>query len=141
MAPQKRHNPWPDPTQDKKATLTGGPGVRGATHRRGSRIITEVRSLARSYTHEAVKHLAAIMRNENYPPAARVMAIKVMLDRGWGRASETHNLNINGETSLLKVVNEIVHVHETREQVEFRDQTPLLEHTPEDNDSGSKSTH
>jgi hypothetical protein len=40
------------------------------------------------------------------------------------------------------VVNEIVHVHETREQIEFRDQTPLLELTPEDtDDNGSKSTH
>jgi hypothetical protein len=25
---------------------------------------------------------------------------------------------------LLKVVNEILHVHETREQIEFNDQTP-----------------
>jgi hypothetical protein len=63
---------------------------------------------------------------------ARIAAAKVLLDRGWGKCSETHNINLDGETSLLKVVNEIVHVHETREQIEFRDQTPLLELTPED---------
>ena len=61
---------------------------------------------------------------------SRIAAAKVLLDRGWGRPSETHHIDVNGETSLLKVVNEIVHVHETREQIEFRDQTPLLELTP-----------
>jgi hypothetical protein len=46
------------------------------------------------------------------------------------------------DNKTLKVVNEIVHVHETRQQIEFRDQTPLLELTPEDIDGdGSKSTH
>jgi hypothetical protein len=33
----------------------------------------------------------------------------------------------------LKVVNEIVHVHETREEIEFNDQTPLLEINPSKN--------
>ena len=35
--------------------------------------------------------------------------------------------------TLLKVVNEIVHVYETREQIEFKDQTPLLEINPSKN--------
>jgi hypothetical protein len=49
---------------------------------------------------------------------------------------------VDDNKSLLKVVNEIVHVHETREQIEFRDQTPLLELAPEDTDgNGSKSPH
>ena len=73
---------------------------------------------------------------------ARVAAAKVLLDRGWGKCSETHRINLEGETTLLKVVNEIVHVHETREQIELRDQTPLLELVPEDTDgNGSKKTH
>src|SRR6516164_3548354 len=91
-----------------------------------------IASLARSYTDTAIKTLAGIMMEPNSPPMARVAAAKVLLDRGWGKCSETHNINLDGETSLLKVVNEIVHVHETREQIEFRDQTPLLELTPED---------
>ena len=91
-----------------------------------------IASLARSYTRTAIKTLAGIMMEPNSPPMARIAAAKVLLDRGWGKCSETHNINLDGETSLLKVVNEIVHVHETREQIEFRDQTPLLELTPED---------
>ena len=38
-----------------------------------------------------------------------------------------HHSEVDGNKTLLKVVNEIVHVHETREQIEFNDQTPLLE--------------
>ena len=101
-----------------------------------------IASLARSYSRTAIKTLAGIMMEQTSPPMARIAAAKVLLDRGWGKCSETHKIDINGETSLLKVVNEIVHVHETRELIEFRDQTSLLELPPEDTDgSGSKSTH
>jgi len=100
-----------------------------------------IASLSRSYTRTAVKVLAGVMMEPNCPPMARIAAAKVLLDRGWGRPSETHHIDVNGETTLLKVVNEIVHVHETREQIEFRDQLPLLELTPEDSDGESKKTH
>jgi len=102
---------------------------------------TDVRSLARAHTRNAIHILQGIMNSDAQPGMTRVAAAKVLLDRGWGRPSETHHIDVNGETTLLKVVNEIVHVHETREQIEFRDQTPLLELTPEDSDGGSKSTH
>ena len=98
-----------------------------------------IASLARAYTDTAIKTLASIMMEQTSPPMARIMAAKVLLDRGWGKCSETHRINLEGETTLLKVVNEIVHVHETREQIELRDQTPLLELVPEDTDG--KKTH
>ena len=121
---------------------SGGPGVRGGKMWRGSAIPADVRSLARSYTRQAIRVITDIMNDKTVPAMARVAAAKLLLDRGWGRPSETHHIDVNGETSLLKVVNEIVHVHETREQIEFRDQTPLLELAPEDSDgNGSKSTH
>ena len=122
---------------------SGGPGARGAKKFNGGRIPIAIATLARNYTEEGVKHLARIMRDETAPAMSRIAAIKILFDRGWGKASETHNIDINGETSLLKVVNEIVHVHETREQIEFRDQTPLLELAPEDSDdpNGPKKTH
>ena len=101
-----------------------------------------IASLARSYTDTAIKTLAGIMMEPNCPPMARVAAAKVLLDRGWGKPKEMHHSEVDDNKTLLKVVNEIVHVHETREQIEFRDQTPLLELTPEDtDDNGSKSTH
>ena len=119
-----------------------GPGSRGATAYHRSLIPADVRSLARSYTREAVRVLSDIMRNEKIPSMARITAAKILLDRGWGKPSETHHIDVNDGTTLLKVVNEIVHVHETRAETEFKDQTPLLELAPEDtNGDGSKSTH
>ena len=105
------------------------------TKRKMPKNLGHIASLARSYARTAIKTLAGIMMEPNSPPMARIAAAKVLLDRGWGKCSETHNINLDGETSLLKVVNVIVHVHETREQIEFRDQTPLLELTPEDTDA------
>jgi hypothetical protein len=100
-----------------------------------------IESLARSYTRTAIKTLAGIMMEQTSPPMARIVAAKVLLDRGWGKPKEMHP-EVDDNKTLLKVVNEIVHVHETREQIEFRDQTPLLELTPEDTDgNGSKSPH
>ena len=109
--------------------------------RRLARITTdaELRALARSYTPEGIRILAAVARDENQPGQTRINAIKMMMDRGWGRPSETHNINLEGEQkTLLKVVNEIVHVHETREQIEFRDQVPLLELSAENGDGSKK---
>ena len=98
-----------------------------------------IESLARSYTRTAIKTLAGIMMEQTAPPMARIVAAKVLLDRGWGKPKEMHHSEVNDNKTLLRVVNEIVHVHETREQIEFRDQTPLLELAPEDtDDNGSK---
>jgi hypothetical protein len=101
-----------------------------------------IASLARSYTDTAIKTLAGIMMEQTSPPMARIVAAKVLLDRGWGKPKEMHHTEVDDNKPLIKVVNEIVHVHETREQIEFRDQTPLLELVPEDTDgNGSKSPH
>jgi len=94
-----------------------------------------IESLARSYTDTAIRVLAGIMNTETYPAMSRVAAAKVLLDRGWGKSKEMHHNEVDDTKTLLKVVNEIVHVYETREQIEFRDQTPLLELTPEDTDA------
>ena len=58
-------------------------------------------------------------------------------NRGWGKPKEMHHSEVDDNKTLLKVVNEIVHVYETREQIEFTDQTPLLELTVD----GSKKTN
>ena len=54
------------------------------------RIPADIRSLCRAYTAEAVRSLAAIMRQADAPPGARIQAIAVLLDRGWGRAPQSH---------------------------------------------------
>ena len=49
---------------------------------------TDIRSLARSYTQNAVRVLAGIMRTTDAPPAARVAAATALLDRGWGKPDQ-----------------------------------------------------
>ena len=52
------------------------------------RIPAQIRSLCRAYTDEAVRSLAAIMRNPDAPPRARLRAADMLLDRGWGKPSQ-----------------------------------------------------
>jgi len=46
--------------------------------------------LCRAYTDEAVRSLAAIMRQADAPPRARIQAIAILLDRGWGKPAQPH---------------------------------------------------
>jgi hypothetical protein len=52
------------------------------------RIPAQIRSLCRSYTGEAVRSLAAIMRNPDAPTRARIRVADILLDRGWGKPSQ-----------------------------------------------------
>jgi hypothetical protein len=68
---------------------TGG-GTQPVKPLPAKRIPADIRSLCRAYTAEAVRSLAAIMRQVDAPPGARIQAIAVLLDRGWGRAPQSH---------------------------------------------------
>jgi hypothetical protein len=62
-----------------------------------------------------------------------VQAIKELADRLDGRPAQMLEHSSPDSEPITKVVNEIVHVYETREQIEFNDQTPLLEINPSKN--------
>src|SRR5262245_27725413 len=96
-----------------------------------------IESLARSHTEPAIRVLAGIMNTETYPAMSRVAAAKVLLDRGWGKPKEMHHSEADDNKTLLKGVNEIVHVYETREQTEFNDQTPLIENNTSKKDDNT----
>ena len=49
----------------------------------------EIRSLARAHTETAIRTLVGIMRQTKAPAAARVSAAQALLDRGWGKPSQT----------------------------------------------------
>jgi len=49
--------------------------------------LTEIRSLARSYTEMAIQTLAGIAQNGEQE-AARVRASEALLDRGWGKPTQ-----------------------------------------------------
>src|SRR5436190_387887 len=51
--------------------------------------IVELRALCRYFTRDAVEAIVGVMNNPSTPPSARVTAASLLLDRGWGRATET----------------------------------------------------
>ena len=54
------------------------------------KIPPDLRSLARGHTELCIRVLAGIVSQEAVPPAARVSAAGILLDRGWGRAPQPH---------------------------------------------------
>jgi hypothetical protein len=52
----------------------------------------EIASLARIHTKKAVRTLAAIMNEPHAPYAARVAAAEALLDRGWGKPKQSHEV-------------------------------------------------
>jgi hypothetical protein len=54
-----------------------------------SKTSADIRSLARAQTEKAIKTLTGIMSQDRAPAAARVAAAQAILDRGWGKATQT----------------------------------------------------
>jgi hypothetical protein len=59
-----------------------------------------LRSLARGHTQLCIKVLAGIVGQEAMPPAARVSAAGILLDRGWGRAPQSHVSEDGGDLRI-----------------------------------------
>lgn len=51
--------------------------------------VVDLKSLARSYTETAIKTLAHVMMQPKASSAARVAAAQALLDRGWGKPTQT----------------------------------------------------
>ncbi|XIA62106.1 hypothetical protein ACFIOY_20780 [Bradyrhizobium sp. TZ2] len=78
-----------------------------------------MRSLARGHTELCIKVLAGIVSQEASPPAARVSAAAILLDRGWGRAPQVHSGEDGG--SIRVIIRQIVDIVGKEEPV-------LIEH-------------
>lgn len=61
----------------------------------------EIKSLARSYTDSAIKTLVGVMQQPDAPAAARVTAAQALLDRGWGKPTQTIEANVKRSVSDL----------------------------------------
>lgn len=66
------------------------PGERRGGRQKGTpnKVTVEVRALAQEYGEEAVRTLAAIMKDKEQPAAARVAAAREILDRGYGKTPQ-----------------------------------------------------
>jgi hypothetical protein len=71
-----------------KKGQSGNPGGR-------PKALVEVKKLAQAHTEDAISALSEIVKNRDAPPAARVAASQVLLDRGWGKPTQTIDANVN----------------------------------------------
>jgi hypothetical protein len=82
----------PAANSDRAATRQRGrpfpKGVSGNPSGRPKRDLA-LAELARAYTHEAIRTLAEIMTNPNAPASSRIAAAIALLDRGYGRAPQS----------------------------------------------------
>ena len=78
-----------------------------------SKNLTEIRSLARSYTELAIQTLAGIAQNSDSDPA-RVAASNSLLDRGWGKpAQPIDGDGEGGPVQFARIVRTIVRPEHT----------------------------
>lgn len=63
--------------------------------------VAHVKELARTYTEEAIRTLAQIMGDGAAPHSARVKASESLLDRAWGKAESTTNVNVTKDVRDL----------------------------------------
>jgi len=74
------------------------------------KMLTSIRSLARSHTRAALSVLVKVMRSEDSTPAARVSAANAILDRGWGKATQPVGSSEDGTIELIhRIERTIVH--------------------------------
>jgi hypothetical protein len=79
--------------------------TQGRSGQRKSR--TEIASLARGYTETVLKMLAGLVTREDVSPAARIAAGVALLDRGWGKPTQSLDLH-DERPPITEVLNRIV---------------------------------
>ncbi len=65
-----------------------------------AKIPSDIRSIARPHASTAIKVLAGIMNQTEAPHAARVTAAQALLDRGFGKPTQT----IDAEDGMIKAL-------------------------------------
>jgi hypothetical protein len=73
-----------------------------------AKIVTEIRSLARSHTRTALNVLVGVMRSKDATAAAKVTAANAILDRGWGKAVQAIENGGEGPLELIHRIERII---------------------------------
>ncbi len=79
--------------------MANGRKTGGRTAGTSNKATAEVKAVAEKYTEEAVGILAKIMRASE-SDAARVSAVKEILDRGHGKSRQPIDANVNGNLTI-----------------------------------------
>lgn len=78
---------------------------------------TEIASLARGYSETVLKMLAGLVTREDVAPAARIAAGQALLDRGWGKPTQSIDLH-DERPPVTEIFNQIIYP-EDPERLEF----------------------
>jgi hypothetical protein len=73
-----------------------------------AKTVTEIRSLARSYTRTALHVLVGVMRSRDATAAAKVSAANAILDRGWGKATQPVGNSDDGALELIHRIERVI---------------------------------
>ena len=79
----------------------------------------DIRSLARAQSELAIRTLTGICGSEAAPAAARVSAAQALLDRGWGKAPQSHT-GEDGEGEIKIVIRRLMDEDNAMKVVEGR---------------------
>jgi hypothetical protein len=63
----------------------------------------DIRKLAQQYTAEALDTLVSIIRDRESGASARTSAASILLDRGWGKPTQSVDGNIDGSMAVYVV--------------------------------------
>ena len=78
-------------------------------------------SLAREQTEAALNMIISVMNEPTVDARTRLMAAAMLLDRGWGKPTQLLEHGSPEGAPIRRIIREIVHVTETREQLENAD--------------------
>ena len=73
-----------------------------------AKTVTEIRSLARSYTRTALRVLVGVMRSKDATAAAKVSAANAILDRGWGKVVQPVGNSDDGALELVHRIERVI---------------------------------
>jgi len=80
-----------------------------------NKVTADIKAIAQSFGEEAIKHLVEIARDGEAAPAARVAAVKEILDRGYGKAKQLlEHTGEDGGAIVTKIERVIVNAHEDK---------------------------
>jgi len=68
------------------------------------KVVAEVRDLARQHTTTAINTLVEILGDKEEPAAARVSAASAILDRGYGKPSQTNEISGKVITEIQRII-------------------------------------
>jgi len=82
--------------------------VKGQSGNPGGRpkALREVEEIAREHSPLAIRTLSTIAGDEAAPPAARVSAASILLDRAWGRPAQTIHAKHSDESDASELTDE-----------------------------------